>query len=124
MNYYIEAFKRFADFSGRSRRSAYWYYMLFNVLALIVAVGIDSLIGYPIVYGLYALVSLVPGLAVAVRRLHDTGRSGWWLLISLVPLVGLILIYFLVLDSQPGENKWGPNPKGIGNDEIAKHLVE
>jgi len=113
MNYYLEAFRKFADFKGRARRSEYWYFMLFHMIALVVAIGIDSMIGFPVVYGLYALASLIPNLAVAARRLHDGGRSAWWILISLVPLIGLVLIFFLCQDSVPGENKWGPNPKGF-----------
>ncbi|GAA5513385.1 inner membrane protein YhaH [Deinococcus carri] len=63
---------------------------------------------------LYGLALFLPSLAVTIRRLHDTGRSGWWVLISLIPLIGgLVLFIFLVLDSQPGPNKWGPNPKGM-----------
>ena len=70
--------------------------------------------GAGVLVSLYALVLLLPSLAVGARRLHDTGRSGWWLLIGLVPLIGsIVLIIFFVLDSQPGDNPYGPNPKGM-----------
>lgn len=124
--YYTLAFKKFAQFTGRSRRKEFWWFVLFNFIVLIIAAGIDQVIlgGRPILYGLYALASLVPNLALTVRRLHDTSRSGWWILISLVPLIGLVLIYFLASDSSPGENKWGPNPKEFHADDLADHLVE
>ena len=125
MNYYKEAFQRFADFEGRSRRSAYWYFVLFNFLAAMAAAAIDALVGYPIFYIVYALAAFIPGLAVLVRRLHDTGRSGWWFWIVLVPIVGaIVLLVFLCTDSSPGENQYGPNPKEIGNDDIVSHLVD
>lgn len=116
MNWYIDALKKkYADFTGRARRTEYWMFVLFS---LIVAVGIgvvDGLITGGMLGIIYALAMLIPSLAVAVRRLHDTNRSGWWVLVSLVPFVGfLILIYFLVLDSQPGDNEYGPNPKAVG----------
>lgn len=116
MNWYLDALKKkYADFTGRARRTEYWMFVLFS---LIVAVGIgivDGLITGGILGIVYALAILIPSIAIAVRRLHDTNRSGWWVLVSLVPFIGfLILIYFLVLDSQPGDNQYGPNPKAVG----------
>jgi uncharacterized membrane protein YhaH (DUF805 family) len=92
---------------------------LFNTLITIVLGIIDGVTGLVsaeagigLLSGLYTLAVLIPSIAVSVRRLHDTNRSGWWLLISLVPLVGaIVLLVFLVLDSQPGENQYGSNPK-------------
>ncbi len=131
MDWYLMAFRRFSDFSGRSRRSEYWYFFLFN---FIISMGLNMLSmltgrGGAMLFGLvalvFALVTLVPSLAVAVRRLHDTGRSGWWLLISFIPFVGaIILIVFLATEGQPGENQWGPNPKEVDPDDISKHLVD
>lgn len=94
-------------------------FFLFNIIIIAVVLGfiegiarIDPQSGQGILGTLYMLAVLLPGIAVGVRRLHDTGRSGWWLLISLVPLIGaIILLVFLVQDSQPGENQYGPNPK-------------
>jgi uncharacterized membrane protein YhaH (DUF805 family) len=113
MNWYLEALKKYAVFSGRARRTAYWMFVLFNVIIAVVLAIIDGLVGSPGILGLlYGLAVLIPGLAVSVRRLHDTNRSGWWLLICLIPLVGaIILLVFMVQDSQPGENRYGPNPK-------------
>jgi uncharacterized membrane protein YhaH (DUF805 family) len=107
---------KYADFSGRARRSEYWYWVLALVLAEIVC-GILFGIVKPLGYFLYVvlfLASIVPSLAVGWRRLHDTGKSGWWILISLVPFVGgIILIVFMVQDSQPGVNEYGPSPKEV-----------
>lgn len=120
MNWFLMGLRRYADFSGRSRRSEYWYFVLFVVLIEIALSIVDRMLGlynseggYGWLSGLFVLAIFIPHLAVGARRLHDTGRTGWWLLIGLVPLIGaIVLIYFFVLDSQPGTNAWGPNPKG------------
>jgi uncharacterized membrane protein YhaH (DUF805 family) len=119
MNWYLKVLKNYAAFGGRARRAEYWWFVLFNFLATLALIIVDSLIGLSaqaggigILSGIYTLAVLIPGVAVAIRRLHDSGRSGWWFLISLVPFVGgIILLVFLVLDSQPDSNQWGPNPK-------------
>jgi len=125
MKWYLKVLKQYADFSGRARRKEYWMFVLFNIIFALIAMGIDNALGitfapeipYGYVYMLYGLFVFIPGLAVAVRRLHDTGRSGWWLLLAFVPIVGpIVLLVFLVMDSQPGENKYGPNPKEVGED--------
>lgn len=103
---------QYAVFSGRSRRSEYWWYTLFAVVVSLVASQIDAAMGTQLISIVLALALLLPGLGVSIRRLHDTGRSGWWLLIGLVPIVGLIvLIVFYVQDSQPMANAYGPSPK-------------
>ena len=105
-------FSQYATFSGRARRSEYWWYTLFAVILYIIVAIIDSAIKNPILGLLVALGLVVPSLAVAVRRLHDTGRSGWWILIGLIPLVGgIVLLVFECQDSQ-GSNSYGPSPKG------------
>ena len=118
MNWYLEAWKNYVNFQGRARRKAYWMFILFNLIALVVlsfiesAIGLSGQNGYGILTGLYTLAIILPLIALAVRRLHDTGRSGWWILIGLVPLIGpIVLIVFYVTDSQPGTNEYGPNPK-------------
>ncbi len=119
MNWYLAVLKKYAVFWGRARRKEYWYFALFNILIAIVLGIIDGVtgtfspeVGIGLLGGLYSLAVLIPGFAVAVRRLHDTGKSGWWLLILLVPLVGpIVFLVFTVQDSQPGENQYGPNPK-------------
>ncbi|MFG1654444.1 DUF805 domain-containing protein [Micromonospora sp. NPDC049275] len=115
------AFSQYVGFKGRARRSEYWWFVLFTFLVILAAaildnvlgltVGEDSSTGYITLVAYLAL--LLPTLAVAVRRLHDTDRAGWWLLIGLVPIVGgIVLLVFYVSDSTPGANRFGPNPKG------------
>jgi uncharacterized membrane protein YhaH (DUF805 family) len=120
MAFYLEGWKRYFEFSGRSRRSAFWFFVLFNVIIGICANVLDNILGtvFPSGTGalgtLYGLAALIPGLSVSVRRLHDTGRSGWWLLLDFVPIVGwIILIVWAAQDSQPGQNVYGANPKGM-----------
>lgn len=113
MNWYMEVLKKYVVFSGRARRTEYWMFVLFNVIIAVVLNLIEGILKIPAVLsGLYSLAVFIPGIAVGVRRLHDTGRSGWWMLINLVPFLGFIVfIVFVVQDSQPGENPYGPNPK-------------
>ncbi len=109
---------KYATFSGRARRSEYWFFALFNFLVGVAAGILDAVIGITLLYPLAALALLLPGLAVAVRRLHDTGRSGWWLLIALVPFAGaIVLIVFFCQDSHPAPNEHGPSPKHPGSYE-------
>ena len=118
MNWYLDAWQNYFTFTGRARRQAYWMFALFNTIAIVLVSVADSVLGYTGPYGfgllstIYGLAVFLPGLALAVRRLHDTGRSGWWMFIGLVPLVGfIVLLVFFVTDSQPGSNPYGPNPK-------------
>lgn len=117
MNWYLDVLKnKYATFTGRARRKEYWMFFLFNILIAIGLGIIEAVLGIPGILGMiYALAVLVPGIAITVRRLHDTGRSGWWILIGLIPLIGaIILLIFMVLDSQAGDNEYGPNPKAAG----------
>jgi uncharacterized membrane protein YhaH (DUF805 family) len=122
MDWFVGALRKYAVFDGRARRREYWFFVLFAVIISAVLSIVDTMIGtmnwqsgYGILSGLFALAILIPSLAVGARRLHDTGRSGWWLLVGLIPFIGVIvLIVFFVLDSQPGTNAYGPNPKGEG----------
>lgn len=107
MEYFIGAFKKYADFSGRARRKEYWMFIL---IYLIISV-ILGVLGLEIISLLFGLALLVPSISIAARRLHDTGRTGWWQLIALVPLIGfIIIIVFLVQDSHEA-NEYGANPK-------------
>lgn len=135
MNYFLDVVKNhYADFDGRARRSEYWYFTLFNVLGAIaillvtMALGaISDILGMvgTLAYLAYALGLLIPGIAVAVRRLHDTGKSGWWMLIAFIPLAGIVLLVFMCMDSDPGVNAFGPNPKeAAAYNDVADHLVE
>jgi uncharacterized membrane protein YhaH (DUF805 family) len=114
MNWFLAALKKYADFSGRARRSEYWYFFLFYLLiyfGLIVAGQVIGNVGSILAF-LFLLAMMIPSLSVGVRRLHDIDRSGWWLLISLIPLIGaIVLIVFAVQDSHSGDNRFGSNPK-------------
>ncbi|MNI37217.1 Inner membrane protein YhaI [compost metagenome] len=127
MQWYLKAFKNYANFSGRARRKEYWLFQLFNgIIALLLylpvlsslpavmagegTTGIASL--FMTLYIIYLLAVILPSLAVTVRRLHDTGKSGWSILLGLIPLVGgIIVLVFVCTDSQPGQNSYGENPK-------------
>ncbi len=119
MNWYLEALKKYAVFGGRARRKEYWYFVLFNALISITLMIIDGVTGpfsaeagWGLLSGLYTLGVLIPGTAVMVRRLHDTNRSGWWVWIVLIPIIGaIVLIVFLASDSKPEENQYGLSPK-------------
>ena len=117
MSWYLAALKKYAVFSGRARRKEYWMFVLFYLIFTIVLGVIDSILGIGeegggLLSGLFVLAMLIPSLAVTFRRLHDTDRSGWWLLIGFVPLIGsIVILVFMIQDSQPGENRYGTNPK-------------
>jgi len=119
MNWYLAVLKKYAEFNGRARRKEYWMFALFNVIFSIVLSLLDQLlgtvsngIGLGIFSGLYSLAVLLPAFALLVRRLHDVGKSGWWMFIALIPLIGGIWLFVLIVtDSQPGTNQYGANPK-------------
>lgn len=131
MNWYFHVLKNYAVFRGRARRKEYWYFFLTNVVISIVLAFLDNAMGNSgagegagALGTVYSLAILIPSIAVGVRRLHDTGRNGWWMLLGLIPLVGaLILLYFFVLDSQPGSNEYGLNPKDIDSDSVGQFKV-
>lgn len=100
-------FNNYATFSGRARRSEYWYFCLFNFLVGLVL----GFTGIPFLSGLFALITFLPALAVAVRRLHDVGKSGWMYLLCLLPLIGTIWLLVLFCTDSKADNQYGPNPK-------------
>lgn len=122
MNWYLDVLRRYAQFSGRARRKEFWMFMLFSVLISIVLGIIDNLIGTANMFGpnlgllagIYSLAVLVPSLAVMSRRLHDTNRTHWWILLNLLPLLGIIvLIVFWAGEGNRGANQYGPDPKAM-----------
>lgn len=119
MEWYVKVLKKYADFTGRAQRKEYWMFVAVNFIFSFFAIFIDNMLeiqaenGLGLVYALYVLMVLLPGLAVSVRRLHDVGKSGWMLLVYFIPIIGLIWLFFLsIQDGQPGVNVYGPNPKG------------
>ena len=110
MEWYVGVLKKYADFKGRARRKEYWMFFMFNFLISIGLGMVDAMLGTGVLGMIYALAILLPSLAVGARRLHDIGKSGWWLLIGLIPLVGLVLLYFLVQPSQSENNEYGAPP--------------
>lgn len=127
MKWYLKVLKQYADFNGRATRREYWMFTLFNLIFVIVAAILDNILGltigeipYGIIYLLYSFVLFIPALSVAVRRLHDVNKSGWMILIALIPIVGSIwLLVLLVTESDPGENQYGQNPLAIDSEEAA-----
>jgi uncharacterized membrane protein YhaH (DUF805 family) len=115
---YIEVMRKYAVFSGRAQRQEYWMFVLFNVIIVLFLGIIDEMADSDFessrstLTTLYVLATLIPFLAVGVRRLHDTGRSGWWMLIGVIPIIGaIVLLIFIIQDSQLMDNQYGPNPK-------------
>lgn len=125
MNWYLKVLNQYADFNGRARRKEYWMFALFNIIVGFVLSFIDGVIGtfhyetgMGILGGIYSLGVIIPGLAVCVRRLHDIGKSGWMMLIVLIPIVGVIwLLVLMVTDSSPDKNQYGENPKGVKDSQ-------
>ena len=108
MEYFLDAFKQYATFTGRATPRQYWMFVLFYVIAIILLTVIDVVVGTMVLSGLFSLAAMIPSLSIAARRLHDTGRSGWWQLVLFVPLIGLIvMLVFLVQDSHD-DNQYGP----------------
>lgn len=120
MNWYLEVLKKYARFDGRAGQKEYWYFSLFSFIIIVVLSVIDMMtgtfnvnVGLGLLSGIYTLAVLIPSIAVSVRRLHDTDRSGGWFLINAIPLIGVIVfLIFTAQDGTPGDNQYGSNPKG------------
>ena len=121
MQWYFGVWRKYAVFGGRASRAEFWTFVLFNLVAESALIALDLIVfgtqspigaGAGVFSAIYSLAVFLPALGVTIRRLHDVGRTGWWVLIGLVPLLGLIvLVVFCIGDSQPNENRYGPNPK-------------
>lgn len=126
MNYYLKALQNYVNFDGRARRAEYWYFVLFNLIFAVVATILDRALGFTIIadrygpiYALYALFVFLPGLAVSIRRLHDSGKSGWMFLVVLIPLAGPIwLLVLMATEGTKGDNEYGPDPKGQSSSDL------
>ena len=116
MEWYLKVVKdNYANFNGRASRQEYWMFTLFNIIFAVVAMVVDGVLGLGfIIYMLYMLAVLIPGIAVFVRRMHDIGKSGWWFFISLIPLIGGIwLLVLLATDGSSEDNNYGASLKAI-----------
>ncbi|HRZ98725.1 MAG TPA: DUF805 domain-containing protein [Paludibacter sp.] len=117
MNWYLKVLKQYLDFSGRARRKEYWMFILFNIIFSAIAMTIDYLLGLSVMGSgpitmIYSLAILIPSIAVVVRRLHDINKSGAWILIGFIPLLGAIwLLVLLIKAGVVGDNQYGPDPK-------------
>lgn len=110
-------FSKYFNWNGRALRSEYWYFYLFLIIGALVLGFIDGLIGANfILVSIFYLAMILPMFMVTIRRLHDVGKSGWWMLISLIPLVSLILLYWLIIEGDQGDNQFGPHPLGGAGD--------
>ncbi|MFZ7343963.1 DUF805 domain-containing protein [Avibacterium volantium] len=121
MNWYLYVLKNYAQFNGRARRKEFWWFtavdfLLYVILGLLDIVLLNNDFGFS---GVYGLATLIPSLAVRVRRLHDTDRSGWWLLIGFIPVIGfIVLLVFACLDGTQGRNRFGEDPKNPMNEQL------
>ena len=119
MKWYFKAFRHYSDFKGRARRKEFWIFNLFNVIAFLIVlmlafvlVDITGELYWETITILYLLAMIIPSIAVTVRRLHDTGKNGWMILLGLIPIIGTIWLFVLfVSDSNLEENEFGKNPK-------------
>jgi uncharacterized membrane protein YhaH (DUF805 family) len=131
MNWYLKVFKQYFDFSGRARRKEFWMFTLFHFLFIFTTTFLvffltsdiyedtETNYVYVAIICTYLLISIIPSIALTIRRLHDTGKSGWLYLIVIIPYLGwFTIMIFACMEGNRGSNKWGPNPKGIGNDSI------
>ncbi len=126
MNWYLKVMKQYADFNGRARRTEYWMFILFNLIFTFAAMVLDRVLGlnfsneitsYGFIYLIYVLATVIPGIAVAVRRLHDVDKSGWYYLLIFIPLIGAIwLLILFCTEGTPGRNQYGFNPKEDDNE--------
>jgi uncharacterized membrane protein YhaH (DUF805 family) len=114
MNYYFDVLKRYADFNGRTRRKEFWMFFLFHIIITYTLLFVGIKMGFELLSTLYSLVTLLPYLGVLIRRMHDVGKSGWF---CLIPIYNIVLA---CTDSDHGQNEYGENPKGLGNDEIGE----
>jgi len=114
--WYLSVLFKYAVFDGRSHRTEYWSFVLCDLIVILLLAVLSVVVApFRVILVLYRLGVAVPGIAVTIRRLHDTGRIGWWCLIALVPVVGWVaLLIYMAQDSQPGSNRYGSNPKEVG----------
>lgn len=120
MDWYLKVLKQYADFNGRARRKEYWMFFLVNIGVSIVLGIVGAVIKFPFLGALYSLAILLPGIAVSIRRMHDIGKSGWLLLVGLIPFIGaIVLLVWAATEGTSGANEYGPDPKGATPSSMA-----
>jgi len=120
MEWYLKVLHQYADFTGRARRKEYWMFTLVSAIISVVLAIVDNVLATGLLGLLYSLAVLLPSLAVGARRLHDTGRSGWWLLIGIIPLIGwIVIIVFLATEGERQPNAYGSDPKAVPGEAAA-----
>ena len=126
MNWYLKVFNQYFDFSGRARRKEYWMFTLFNLIITCLLSLLDFIFEthyFTTFSFIYGMLAFIPSLAVLLRRLHDVGKTGWYILILFIPLIGAIwMLVLLSMEGEPRTNKWGENPKGLGNDRLINQI--
>ncbi len=126
MNWYLKVLNQYFDFSGRARRKEYWMFTLFSLIISWTLAVLDLIFDtymFTIVSSIYSLLVIIPSVAVLIRRLHDIGKSGWHIFLIFLPLIGWIwLLVLLCMEGETKPNKWGENPKGLGNDRIINQI--
>lgn len=122
---YMSAMRKYATFSGRAPRKEYWMFTLIYVIIAIIAAVLDIFVfglgpeSFGIIGGIVGIAHILPSISVGVRRLHDVNKSGWWYLLILIPLIGfLVLLYWMVKNSDEGDNQYGPNPYGVADTSV------
>jgi uncharacterized membrane protein YhaH (DUF805 family) len=126
MKWYFKVIYHYFDFSGRSRRKEFWIFTLFSAILTLLLSFLDAVFEtyiFTTIFFMYYLVMFIPSLSLLLRRLHDSGKSGWFLFVILIPIIGWIwLLVLLCSDSENGPNKWGENPKGVENDRLINQI--
>ena len=126
MNWYLKVLNQYFDFSGRARRKEYWMFTLFSLIISWTLAVLDLIFDtymFTIVSSIYSLLVIIPSVAVLIRRLHDIGKSGWHIFLIFLPLIGWIwLLVLLCMEGETKPNKWGENPKGLGNDRLINQI--
>lgn len=124
MEYFIDALRRYADFTGRATRQQYWMFYLFYMIIYIALLFVDAAIGTVFISAIFSLVLLIPSLSIAARRLHDTSRSGWWQLILIIPFIGAIVLIIFLAQASHDDNEYGPGPNSGSGSGSESGVIE
>jgi uncharacterized membrane protein YhaH (DUF805 family) len=126
MKWFVEAYRKYAVFKGRARRKEYWGFVLLNIIVLVLLINMDHMVNSPVTDAaikLFIVASILPGLAVSVRRMHDINKSGWFLLITFIPFGNIFILFSLASEGSKGKNEYGPDPKKAG-ESASMHILD